>query len=125
MKSIIAVGFLLLQSLSFAKEAETLFVLRELKGEIQIYTAADGSLLRRPEKHEDGLSDAIYIQREKEDGKDDFYIAHNNGRTKVIPIVGEKSVTFVESYGDNNFLWTVCLDTKDKDGSFLVLCVRV
>ena len=125
MKRLLILCLLASPSALLAANAETLFTLRNLKGEIQIYSAPDGSLLLHPEKHEDGQSDSVYLQREKEGEKENYFVAHNNGRSKVVVVVGEKSLTFVESYGDNNFLWTICFDKKDKDGSCLVVCVSV
>jgi len=108
-----------------AADVETLFVIRELKGEMRVYSPPSGEVLATPEKHEDTQSDTVYIQREKESGKETFFVSHNNGRSKVATLVGEKSLTFIESYGDNNFIWTICLDKKLKDGSFLVMYASV
>lgn len=105
-----------------ASETETIFAIKKLKGDIQTYTDKNGSLLERPKKEEDGISNTIYIQRKNENGKGVYFI----NRTEVIPIAGEKSLTFLESYGDNNFLWTIYLDKKDEDGAFLVVytCIK-
>jgi hypothetical protein len=118
---------LLLPTFALANEADTIFVIRDLTGESQIYTAADGRILSQPEKVKDnGSRDTIYIQRETTEGKDAYYIVTNTGRAEIIPIAGEKSVTFVESYGEreNNGVWTIWLDKMHEDGSFLVVWVR-
>ncbi len=104
-----------------AAETETIFTIRNLKGEMRIYSSPSGDVLPQPKKSEDAQSDPTFIQKEIEGGQESFYVSHNNGRRKLVPIVGEKSISFLESYGDNNFIWTVCLDTKNSDGSFLVI----
>lgn len=126
MKTTLSLFFLLLAfSGTCRADTETLFTIRDLKGEMQVYSGAIGSVLPQIKKNDDAQSDAIYIQREKEGEKEKFYIAHNNGRHPVILIQGEKSISFLESYGDNNFIWTVCLDKRNPDGSSLAIVANI
>lgn len=88
---------------------------------MRIYTDSKGAVLSKPKVEADKNSDPAYILKEKTGEQESFYVVHNNGRHSLIPIVGEKSITFVESYGDNNFMWTIVLDSKNPDGSYLAI----
>ena len=108
---------------SLSAEVTELFKFGELEG----FTFSHTDLGKRPADgngyliNPDKINSEVKILKEEDGEKDQYYISHNGGLTPVIPISGEFSLTFLESYGGNNFLWTVCLDEKNDDGSFMLI----
>lgn len=106
-----------------AGHARDVYRLSSLEGLSVIHTDfgkrvnESGALSASPDR----IAGEITISIEKEGDEDQHYIEHNGGKHRVFSVRGKNSITFVESYGGSIFLWTVCLEEKNKDGSFLLI----
>jgi hypothetical protein len=125
MKALIAAAALACSLSVSAEGPRTIFKISDLKGTTTWFTGDDGKPLAEPKTEDDGQSDTIYIQAEDEnEGGESYFISHNNGRAPSVMLRGEKSIVFVEAYGDNTFTYTICMDHKHPDGSLLVVCTN-